>query len=188
MEMTKSVERKSNLLQMIPINGHRISQQWKLPVFLKLGYFFNARLFAELFCFVFVFGCAGLNFGLWDRVPWSRIKLRPPALGAQSPIPWTKVPPKIKVLSQVIMLAGTLAQRIPEVLLNCCACSGIPGLQHSFWKLRELSTTWKPKTDMIPISNCFQLTEKLVKKKILSPVCSPTSLDPEMWNEGSDRK
>jgi len=48
----------------------------------------------------------GLNFGLWDLVPWSRIKLRPPALGAQSPIPWTKVPPKIKVLNQVIMLAG----------------------------------------------------------------------------------
>ena len=43
---------------------------------------------------------------------------------------------------------------------------------------------------MIPISNCFQLTEEQVKKKkkIFFPVCSPTSLDPEMWNEGSHRK
>ena len=83
----------------------------------------------------------------------------------------------------------TLAQRITEFLLNCCACSGIPRLQHSFWKLTELSTTWKPKPDMIPISNCFQLTEEQVKKKkFLCLVCSPTSLDPEMWNEGSDWK
>ena len=48
------------------------------------------------------------------------------------------------------------------------------------------------KTDMIPVSNCSQLTEEQVKKKkkkkIISPVFGPTSLDPEMWNEGSDRK
>ena len=118
----------------------------------------------------------GLNFSLWDLVPWSRIKLRTPAVGVQSPIPWTKVPPKIKVLSQVIMLAGTLAQWITEVLLNFCACSGIPRLQHSFWKLTELSTTWKPKPDMIPISNCFQLTEEQVKKKRNSSVLSVVPL------------
>ena len=60
MAMTKSVEYKSNLLQMIPANGHTIYQQSKRPVFLKLGYFFfYAQLFAELFCFVFAFGCAG---------------------------------------------------------------------------------------------------------------------------------
>ena len=107
MARTKSVEHKSNLLQMIPVNRHRISQQSKWPVFLKLAcFFFNAQLFAELFCLFLLLAVPGLNFGLWDLVPWSRIKLRPPALGAQSPIPWTKVPPKIKVLNQVIMLAG----------------------------------------------------------------------------------
>ena len=105
MAMTKSVEHKSNLLQMIPINGHRISQQWKLPVFLKLGYFLNARCLLSCSVLFLFLAALGLNFGFWDPVPWPRIKLRPPALGAQSPIPRTKVPPKIRVLSQVLMLA-----------------------------------------------------------------------------------
>ena len=131
----------------------------------------------------------GLNFGLWDLVPWWRIKLRPPALGAQSPLPWTKFPLKLGSWVKFSCWQDSLAQWITEVLLNCCACSGIPRLQHSFWKLTELSTMWKPKPDMIPISNCFQLTEEQVKKKkFLCLVCSPTSLDPEMWNEGSDWK
>ena len=39
-----------------------------------------------------VLAVPSLNFGLWDVVPWPRIKLRPLALGAQSRSPWTKVP------------------------------------------------------------------------------------------------
>ena len=187
--MTKSFEHKSNLLQMIPVNGHRISQQSKWPVSLKLAFFFNAQLFAGLFCLSLLLAMPGLNFGLWDLVPWSRIKLRPPALGTQSPLPWTKFPLKLGSWVKFSCWQDSLTQQITEVLLNCCACSGIPRLQHSFWKLTELSTTWKPKPDMIPISNCFQLTEEQVKKKkFLCLVCSPTSLDPEMWNEGSDQK
>ena len=107
MARTKSVEHKSNPLQMIPVNGYRISQQSKWPVFLKLGYFFKMHS-CLLSCSVLflLLAVPGLNFSLWDLVPWSRIKLRPLALGAQSPIPWTKVTPKIKVLNQVIMLIG----------------------------------------------------------------------------------
>ena len=170
MAMTKSVEHKSNLLQMIPANGHRIYQQSKWPVFLKLGYFFNARLSAELLCFVFVFVCAGLNFGLWDLVPWSRIKLRPRHWERRVLSPGPKFPLKLRFWVKWSCWQDSLAQLITKVLLNFCACSGILRLQHSFWKLTELSTTWKPKPDMIPISNCFQLTEEQVKKKKKIPL------------------
>ena len=166
MAMTKSVEHKSNLLQMIPINGHRISQQSKWPVFLKLGYFFfNAQLFAGLFCLFLLLAMLGLNFGLWDLVPWSRIKLRPRHWERRVLSPGPKFPLKLGSWVKFSCWQDSLAQWITEVLLNCCACSGIPRLQHSFWKLTELSTMWKPKPDMIPISNCFQLTEEQVKKK-----------------------
>ena len=139
-----------------------------------------------------VLAVPGLHFGLWDLVPWPRIKLRPPALGAQSPIPRTKVPPKIRVLSQVLMLARLSGSADPQGSLKLFACSGIPGLQHSFWKLTELSATRKPKQTWFLSQTAFSwLRSRLKKKKkkrILCPVCSPASLDPEMWNEGSDQK
>ena len=193
MARTKSVEHKSNLLQMIPVNRHRISQQSKWPVFLKLGFFFFLMHSCLLSCSVlFLFlAVLGLNFGLWDLVPWSRIKLRPLALGAQSPIPWTKVTPKIKVLNQVIMLAGlsgsadhrgslklfvhvqeSLGSSIHSGNLQSCLQHGN---QNQTWFLSQTAFSW--------------LRSRMKKKKkILCPVCCPTSLDPEMWNEGSDRK
>ena len=157
MEMTKSVERKSNLLQMIPINGHRISQHSKWPVFLKLGYFLNAQLFAELFCFLFflVLAVPGLNFGLWDLVPWPRIKLRPPALGAQSPIPRTKVPPKIRVLSQVLMLARLPGSADPRGSLKLLCVFRNPWTPAFILETYRVVCNMETKTDMIPISDCF---------------------------------
>ena len=153
MEMTKSVERKSNLLQMIPINGHRISQQWKLPVFLKLGYFLNARCL--LSCSVLFLAVLGLNFGFWDLVPWPRIKLRPPALGAQSPIPRTKVPPKIRVLSQVLMLARLPGSADPRGSLKLLCVFRNPWTPAFILETYRVVCNMETKTDMIPISDCF---------------------------------
>ena len=117
---------------------------------------------AVLFLFVAV---PSLNFGLWDLVPWSRIKLRPRHWERRVLSPGPKFPLKLGSWVKFSCWQDSLTQQITEVLLNCCACSGIPRLQHSFWKLTELSTTWKPKPGMIPISNFFQLTEEQVKKK-----------------------
>ena len=163
-----------------------------MTCFAKIRVFFFLMHSGFLSCsvlFLFV-AVPSLNFGLWDLVPWSRIKLRPRHWERRVLSPGPKFPLKLGSWVKFSCWQDSLAQRITEVLLHCCACSGIPRLQHSFWKLTELSTTWKPKPDMIPISNCFQLTEEQVKKKkkFLCPVCSPTSLDPEMWNEGSDWK
>ena len=102
-----------------------------------------------------------------------------PGTGSRVLSPGPKFPLKLGLESSD-HAGRTLAQRITEFLLNCCACSGIPRLQHSFWKLTELSTTWKPKPDMIPISNCFQLTEEQVKKKKNS---SALSVVPLAWTQ-----
>ena len=118
----------------------------------------------------------GLNFGLWDLVPWSRSNSGPQHWERRVLSPGPKFPLKLGSWVKFSCWQDSLAQWITEVLLNCCACSGIPRLQHSFWKLTELSTTWKPKPDMIPISNCFQLTEEQVKKKKNSSVLSVVPL------------
>ena len=55
-------------------------------------------------------------------------------------------------------------------LQSCLQC----GNQNQTWFLSQTTFSW--------------LRSRLKRKKILCPVCSPTSLDLEMWNVGSDQK
>ena len=131
----------------------------------------------------------GLNFGLWDLVPWSRIKLGPPSLRAQSPIPWTKVPPKIRVLSQVIMLArlSGSADHWGSLKLLCMFRNPYAPafILKTYRVVYNMETKTRYDSYLKPLSVDWGAGKK---KKILCPVCSPTSLNPEMRNVGSDQK
>ena len=135
---------------------------------------------AVLFCFWFwlcwvlisaseiQFPDQGSNSSPWH---WERRVLDP---GPKSPL-------KLGSWVKFSCWQDSLAQRIPEVLLSFCACSGIPGLQHSFWKLTELSATWKPKQTWFLSQTAFSwLRSRLKKKKKES---SALSVVPPAWTQ-----
>ena len=115
-----------------------------------------------LFCFL---SAPGLSLGLWDLVPWPGIEPGPLQCECRGPVTEPMLPLKLESWVEVIMLAGLSGSVDHLCSLNSCAFSGIPSLQHSFWKFTGLFTMWKQKSDTIPTLNCFQLIEEQVSKK-----------------------
>ena len=81
----------------------------------------NSLLFLLLFYFYFF----AMPWGIWDLVPWPRIELRPPALGAQNLSHWiTREAPKVIVVQslsciQLLAIPWTLYS-MPGFLVHHC--------------------------------------------------------------------
>ena len=72
------------ILRIMKTKGFGMMMEMRLTLFLAQGGTSSVpSFFFLIFIFIYLFGCLGLSWGIWDLVPWPRTKPGPPVLGVQ---------------------------------------------------------------------------------------------------------